>query len=93
MEENTRSHRVHIVYDFLCSDDIHLMNWVEIIRGCVVIRRPSPSDNHPGSQNNIADRMTRIAHRTHFHFYLTKSLHTVCVSKEGPCLPLARDCS
>ncbi|GFV07666.1 DDE_3 domain-containing protein [Trichonephila clavipes] len=72
MNDNARPHRALLVYEFLESKDIRRRDWPPDLNPIEHLGRSGddncytqrPSENHPGNENSVAERVGRISTRT-----------------------------
>ncbi|GFV51837.1 transposable element Tcb2 transposase [Trichonephila clavipes] len=76
MDDNARPHRALQVDEFLESEDIRHMDWPakspdpQSYRACLGrfgednCSSQPPSENHPGNENSVAERVGQISTRT-----------------------------
>ncbi|GBM84654.1 hypothetical protein AVEN_136684-1 [Araneus ventricosus] len=70
MDDNAKPHRALLVDEFLESEDIRRMDWISRLqpyRACLGLsgegncNSQTPSENHPGNENSVVERVGPIA--------------------------------
>ncbi|GBO09672.1 hypothetical protein AVEN_31530-1 [Araneus ventricosus] len=94
MDNNARPHRALLVDEFLESEDIHRMDWPARSPDRNPMERSGegncnsqpPSENHPGNENSVAERVGAIATGNdklpYFKYEVT--LQGLYICKRGP---------